>query len=129
MFLGEKNRASQRSGLTGAYHNDYGNSVSGSPPADLSGGSLPPTPPDDCPIGDSAWMMNQHDVGQGKAGWVGSWLEIWDYAGGSSFRAFLAEDAAGEDKTMFVFFDAHVLGRDLKQAYVFHLGQSFGELH
>lgn len=48
---------------------------------------------------------------------VAAWLEIWDYAGGNSFRAFVAEDA-DRVKTLFVFFDANVIGRDLKQALV-----------
>jgi hypothetical protein len=51
-----------------------------------------------------------------SGGRVDAWLEIWDYAGGNSFRAFVAGDAA--DKSLFVFFDANVLGRDLKQALV-----------
>jgi hypothetical protein len=42
---------------------------------------------------------------------------MWDYAGGASFRAFVADD--GEEKSLFVFFDIEgVLGRDLKKAYV-----------
>ncbi|KAL1844176.1 hypothetical protein VTJ49DRAFT_3832 [Mycothermus thermophilus] len=46
------------------------------------------------------------------------WLEIWDYAGGSSFRGFVAEDINRDAKTMFVFFDTHSVSRDLKQALV-----------
>lgn len=115
MFLGERNSVSQHSGLAGVYHNDYSNMVTDAAPVIASGGSLPPTPPDDYPIGDSNWMASR-GVGRGKVGGISSWLEIWDYAGGSSFRAFLAEDVGSEDKTLFVFFDAHVLGRDLKQA-------------
>ncbi|KAK1756715.1 ornithine decarboxylase antizyme-domain-containing protein [Echria macrotheca] len=117
MFLGERNSAPQHSVLTGVFYNDYGNPVSDAASALRSGGSLPPTPPDDYPIGNSSYMASQC-VGHKQVGSIGAWLEIWDYAGGSSFRAFLAEDAAGEDKTLFVFFDAHVLGRDLKQALV-----------
>ena len=131
MFLGERNQVPQRSILTGVYHNDnynhsnhdnynsdnYGYSdrpvaVSGNGPV---AGSLPPTPPDDYPIGDAARMASR-GVGVTAIGGVNSWLEIWDYAGGSSFRAFVAENAAREGKSLFVFFDAHVLGRDLKQA-------------
>lgn len=43
---------------------------------------------------------------------VEEWLEIWDYAGGTSFRAFIAGE--GEKKSLFVFFDRAVIGRDLK---------------
>jgi hypothetical protein len=49
-----------------------------------------------------------------SSGKVTNWLEIWDYAGGNSFRAFVAEDMG--EKNLFVFFDANVLGRDLKKA-------------
>ncbi|KAK2068891.1 hypothetical protein P8C59_003507 [Phyllachora maydis] len=54
------------------------------------------------------------------AGSVASWLEIWDYAGGASFRAFVTKEAIeeGTEKTLFVFFDASALGRDLKHALV-----------
>ncbi|PHH62206.1 hypothetical protein CDD81_7333 [Ophiocordyceps australis] len=46
---------------------------------------------------------------------VDTWLEVWDYAGGASFRAFVAEN--GQDKSLFVFFDTQgVTGRDLKKA-------------
>jgi hypothetical protein len=48
---------------------------------------------------------------------VKGWLEFWDYAGGTSFRAFVAED--GNEKSLFAFFDSGLVGRDLKQAYVF----------
>lgn len=62
---------------------------------------------------------NQILSGNHPSGNVGAWLEIWDYAGGNSFRAFLAEDGgATDEKSLFVFFDANVLGRDLKQALV-----------
>jgi hypothetical protein len=45
---------------------------------------------------------------------VVAWAEIWDYGGGASFRAFVTED--GDSKTLFAFFDAGVVGHDLKQA-------------
>ena len=73
------------------------------------------TPPDYFPIGDHAVMArNAAERRSAPVGSVGAWLEIWDYAGGNSFRAFLAGDR--EVKSLFVFFDANVLGRDLKQA-------------
>jgi len=114
MLLGERNKVSQRSRLTSVYNNDYGSSVEMQAVV-ANGGSLPPTPPDDYPIGDSNWMAS-NGMSRTGAGGVTSWLEIWDYAGGSSFRAFVAEDVAGEDKSLFVFFDAHIMGRDLKKA-------------
>lgn len=46
---------------------------------------------------------------------IDAWMELWDYAGGASFRAFIAND--GEEKSLFVFFDIEgVMGRDLKKA-------------
>lgn len=44
-----------------------------------------------------------------------AWLELWDFVGCGSFRGFLAEDPAGET-SLFAFFDASVLSRDLKRA-------------
>ncbi|ROV94558.1 hypothetical protein VMCG_08168 [Cytospora schulzeri] len=46
------------------------------------------------------------------------WMEIWDYQGANSFRAFVAEDFALNEKSLFVFFDAGVVGRDLKKSLV-----------
>lgn len=45
-------------------------------------------------------------------------MEIWDYQGGASFRAFVAHDFVRDEKSLFVFFDAGVIGRDLKKALV-----------
>ena len=127
MFLVEGNSVPRLSRLTGVYYNDYGDpvvaanagAVSAAPGVGRAPGSLPPTPPDDCPIGDAAMMQAHGGANKfGGFGSIGAWLEIWDYAGGSSFRAFVSEDAATGDKSMFVFFDAHVIGRDLKQALV-----------
>jgi hypothetical protein len=44
---------------------------------------------------------------------VDAWLEVWDYAGGCSFRGFVGGN--GDDKSLFAFFDPAVVGRDLKQ--------------
>lgn len=46
-------------------------------------------------------------------GAVTNWLEIWDYSGGLRFRGFVA-DKDGV-KSLFVFFDNEVVGKDLKQ--------------
>ncbi|KAK2021135.1 hypothetical protein LX32DRAFT_575853, partial [Colletotrichum zoysiae] len=45
-----------------------------------------------------------------------AWLELWDFAGGASFRAFVADD--GTERSLFALFDRNVIGRDLKPAYV-----------
>jgi hypothetical protein len=44
---------------------------------------------------------------------IDAWMEIWDYAGGCSFRAFVG--GKGDQKSLFAFFDSSVIGRDLKQ--------------
>lgn len=101
----------------------------------VAGGHRELTPPDDydSPIVDETPMAsfgvgvnNKQPVrfaGSGGLHEVTGWLEIWDYAGGSSFRAFVTEDLVSSSsghgdntKSLFVFFDAHVLGRDLKKA-------------
>ncbi|KAJ3472359.1 hypothetical protein NLG97_g11056 [Lecanicillium saksenae] len=44
-------------------------------------------------------------------------MEVWDYVGGASFRAFLASNRRNGEKSLFVFFDLEgVMGRDLKKA-------------
>jgi len=164
MFQGERNTASQRSGLAGAYYNNNFNNSGSFSSDDSSSMDLyhqqdnggmnplsvntraaaaavaanhsPLTPPDDYdfPIADKTLMAGYgveanavRYAGSGGLHEVTAWLEIWDYAGGSSFRAFVTEDLVssssgrGEDtKSLFVFFDAHVMGRDLKKAYVYH---------
>lgn len=50
--------------------------------------------------------------GQAKA-WVKDYVEVWDYACGGRFRGFVAEKDDGL-KTLFVFFDREVIGKDLK---------------
>lgn len=44
---------------------------------------------------------------------VDAWIEVWNYAGGSSFRAFVGGD--GDKKSLFAFFDSSVVGQDMKQ--------------
>ncbi|KAK4039882.1 ornithine decarboxylase antizyme-domain-containing protein [Parachaetomium inaequale] len=130
MLLGERNVALQGSGLASVYNdnhnynsndnNSYNNSISNNASrndgrAQAVGHHGQLTPPDDFPIADET-MMGRRRLG--ARGGVLGWLEIWDYAGGSSFRGFVAEDATRETKSLFVFFDAHSITRDLKQALV-----------
>jgi hypothetical protein len=132
MLLGERNVALQGSGLASVYNtnnndnnsnnynNSYNNSISNNASrndgrAQAVGHHGQLTPPDEFPIADAAMMGRRR---HGARGGVLGWLEIWDYAGGSSFRGFVAEDASRETKSLFVFFDAHSITRDLKQAYV-----------
>jgi len=82
----------------------------------LTGAFLPTPPPDD-QFPDSFHHRGSIDAAAGpKPGFeVDAWMEVWDYAGGASFRAFVAKK--GGEKSLFVFFDIEgVLGRDLKKA-------------
>ncbi|PNP43391.1 hypothetical protein TGAMA5MH_04848 [Trichoderma gamsii] len=91
VFLGERNLSVHGSGLTGAYLQ--------SPPPDNHLADPFNQGPDDVPAGPR----------------IEAWMEVWDYAGGASFRAFVADD--GKEKSLFIFFDTEgVLGRDLKKA-------------
>ncbi|KAI0881749.1 ornithine decarboxylase antizyme-domain-containing protein [Annulohypoxylon maeteangense] len=70
------------------------------------------TPPDDYPSPQSSFSDIDTKTGVN----VNGWMEFWDYAGGASFRAFVAED--GDEKSLFAFFDDGLVGRDLKQALI-----------
>ncbi|KAI0896633.1 ornithine decarboxylase antizyme-domain-containing protein [Annulohypoxylon nitens] len=70
------------------------------------------TPPDDYPSPQSTFSDIDTKTGVN----VNGWMEFWDYAGGASFRAFVAED--GDEKSLFAFFDNGLVGRDLKQALI-----------
>lgn len=103
VFLGERTPSMHGSGLTGAFNN------------------MLPTPPQDTQFPDVGSPYDRagldgHAVAtKGSAFEIDAWMELWDYAGGASFRAFIAND--GEEKTLFVFFDIEgVMGRDLKKA-------------
>lgn len=77
----------------------------------LSGAYLQTPPPDDR----LSLSVQPHDFDEPTGFEVIAWMELWDYAGGASFRAFIADD--GEEKSLFVFFDTEgILGRDLKKA-------------
>lgn len=52
-------------------------------------------------------------AGRGQGQDIDAWIEVWDYAGGCSFRGFVGGN--GENKSLFAFFDSAVIGRDLKQ--------------
>lgn len=123
VFLGERSPATRVSGLTGVYHNNSGaaptrpnGNGNGYFASHASNNGQLCTPPDESPLG-SGRFVGAPPLGCAD---VAAWLEIWDYAGGASFRAFIAEDpasAAGE-KALFAFFDQGVVGRDLKKALV-----------
>lgn len=103
VFQVEGNAVGNGSGLTGVHYN------------------TPPTPPDDYfpPSPPSSLSSPAHaGLRRGAAGStsVCGWMEYWDYAGGASFRAFVADD--GYEKSLFAIFDAGLIGRDLKQALI-----------
>ncbi|GJN70959.1 hypothetical protein PLICBS_005019 [Purpureocillium lilacinum] len=92
VFFGEKNLSMYGSGLSGAYLQ---------------------TPPPEDRISDA--LQRQRDDLAARGFEVDAWMEVWDYAGGASFRAFVADD--GKEKSLFVFFDVEgAMGRDLKKA-------------
>jgi len=68
------------------------------------------SPPDD-----SVSAYGKSGINMIKAGGqvVDAWLEVWDYAGGCSFRGFVG--GKGEQKSLFAFFDGTVIGKDLRQ--------------
>ncbi|KAJ4302492.1 hypothetical protein N0V88_002638 [Collariella sp. IMI 366227] len=122
MFLGERNAALQVPGLASVYDNTYNHNntmyhTQGQQMHAAIGQHGQLTPPDDFPIADETMMGNRQGLSYAGRG-ILSWLEIWDYAGGSSFRGFVAEDAGTGTTSLFVFFDAHAITRDLKQALV-----------
>lgn len=119
IFLGERNLAAHGAILTDVinynnYHNRNHHNYNGT--GNDAGGIIaandPLTPPEHFPITDQSPMASR--AAGADTGNVSAWLEVYDYAGGTSFRAFVSEDT--EIKSLFVFFDAGVLGRDLKQA-------------
>jgi hypothetical protein len=68
-------------------------------------------------VGLSAQAYSPPEMGETyfntKAMFPEAYFELWDYVGGTSFRGFVA--GQGEEKALFAFFDASVVGRDLKQ--------------
>ncbi|KAL9095390.1 MAG: hypothetical protein Q9165_002261 [Trypethelium subeluteriae] len=67
------------------------------------------------------WLTGIHHQAQDgiieERGLVRAWVEVFDYRGDASFRGFTAEDDHG-DKTLFVFFDRSIIGKELKHGCV-----------
>lgn len=134
VFLGERTAATHVSLLTGAYDkpdlHDFAESGSGSPGSD----SMSPPSDDDTYLRRASVSSGFSGVSVASSassapdmysekpfGWSAptAWLELWDFAGGASFRGFLSEDVTGRELTLFAFFDAHMLvgsGSDLKKS-------------
>lgn len=49
-------------------------------------------------------------------GCVTDWIEVWDYAGDTSFRGFVAGEE--REKSLFIFFDDELAGKDLRHGCV-----------
>jgi hypothetical protein len=99
-FLGERETSKHGSGYSGAYNTTT---------------SLLPTPPPDDTFPASFRRGSDVSVHPNKKGYrVDAWMEVWDFAGGASFRAFVADN--GSERTLFVFFDVQgATARDLKK--------------
>ncbi|KAF4122806.1 Ornithine decarboxylase antizyme [Geosmithia morbida] len=108
-FLGERNPSKYGSGLNSAQY--QAQSMLPTPPPD---NQFPPT----MRRGSDAQSLSQQSINSSSCPGpfnVATWMEVWDYAGGASFRAFTVDN--GEETSLFVFFDIEgIVGRDLKKA-------------
>ncbi|KAF3762938.1 hypothetical protein M406DRAFT_357639 [Cryphonectria parasitica EP155] len=142
VFHGEENAATHGSGLTGVYQHHHQHQSSsrdrsqssdtGRSVASVDSGYFGSYTCDDhrsdvhqcmtLPCDSSCSDDNERTSLYGPCTGTGieatSWMEIWDYQGGASFLAFVAEDLTTGEKSLFTFFDAGVVGRDLKKALV-----------
>ncbi|KAH0537116.1 hypothetical protein FGG08_006078 [Glutinoglossum americanum] len=94
VFLGERGSTDSGALVTGAHlsSNNHANIITGSPRGEANAGLL----------------KGSRDVHE--------WLEVWDYVGGARFRGFVG---GGDDaKSLFIFFDEGVIGRDLKHGLI-----------
>ncbi|MBE3045270.1 hypothetical protein IMZ48_22505 [Candidatus Bathyarchaeota archaeon] len=84
----------------------------------LMGADSLPSPPADDRRMYVPGLGGTHAGGGGAAAAAGvgvsAWAEIWDYVGGTSYRAFVGEQNG--EKTLFAFFDSTVVDMELKQA-------------
>ncbi|OJD32657.1 ornithine decarboxylase antizyme [Diplodia corticola] len=115
VFLGEGNMSRQDSLAMGMYNtnnHDYSTAMDDDDAKRMDGsydsGIGMPSPPSGASLAvDYGFPQQQQQRGQ-----VGQWIEVWDYVGGARFRGFVA--GTGDEKAMFVFFDAEATVRDLK---------------
>lgn len=92
VFRGERDTGSSGSGLTGVYSMQ--------------------TPPSDEDLAVQPHFGGREEAYATAPAPATAWLEIWDFVGGASFRAFVADD--GTEKSLFALFDRNVIGCDLK---------------
>ncbi|KAJ3573329.1 hypothetical protein NPX13_g4740 [Xylaria arbuscula] len=112
-YLNRTTASSRRGGATFQIREECERNPAGNGSC-LSGVYGLPTPPDhhSPPTPPSSLSRS----GMNPAVNVKGWMEFWDYAGGASFRAFVAEK--GDEKSLFAFFDSGLVGQDLKQALI-----------
>ncbi|KAK1964526.1 ornithine decarboxylase antizyme [Colletotrichum sublineola] len=112
VFRGETDTGPRGSGLhQGVYNNNNGS----------TNATMLQTPPPDEDLavqplssGGRRVAADGNPVASSAPAPATAWLEVWDFAGGASFRAFVADD--GTEKSFFALFDRNVIGRDLKPA-------------
>lgn len=103
------------SGLTGGFDANISNYHAGGNGSTTTDFMQTPPPDVHFPVGTPPSGHGLEVAGSKSRFEIDAWMELWDYAGGASFRAFIAND--GEEKTLFIFFDIEgVMGRDLKKA-------------
>ncbi|KZL70070.1 ornithine decarboxylase antizyme [Colletotrichum tofieldiae] len=114
VFRGETDTGPRGSGLhQGVYNNNNNNGSTNAtmlqtPPPDEDLAVQPHSFGGRCGVADGNPMASSAPAP------ATAWLEVWDFAGGASFRAFVADD--GTEKSLFALFDRNVIGRDLKPA-------------
>ncbi|PSR75948.1 ornithine decarboxylase antizyme-domain-containing protein [Coniella lustricola] len=109
VFHGEMDPTTHGSGLTSVYHQQHHQQHS-----DHHNLPSPDQSPSHRRSPDGHAMASRSSTGVEAI----AWMEIWDFQGGASFLAFVAEDFASGEKSLFTFFDAGVVGCDLKKALV-----------
>jgi len=116
VFRGETDTGPRGSGLHQGVYNNNNNNNNGSTNVTM----LQTPPPDEDlavqphPFGGRCGTADGNSVASSAPTPATAWLEVWDFAGGASFRAFVADD--GTERSLFALFDRNVIGRDLKPA-------------
>lgn len=85
----------------------------------LSNGSIGMGANAHSPPDDSVDVYNNNYFPRWQGQPIDAWIEVWDYAGGCSFRGFVGGN--GETKSLFAFFDSSVVEREQKQGYVIYI--------
>ncbi|KAK1980918.1 ornithine decarboxylase antizyme [Colletotrichum cereale] len=116
VFRGETDTGPRGSGLHQGVYNNNNNNNNGSTNATM----LQTPPPDEDlavqphSFGGRCGAADGNPMASSAPAPATAWLEVWDFAGGASFRAFVADD--GTERSLFALFDRNVIGRDLKPA-------------